>query len=93
MRDDGDCPSVSGGPPVGGAVVTLVGQNGPTSAVRPQIHQQRHMRSVGPLTAGQIAGEDLTFEIRLEVDLGREAPARAAKGLPFLPPFAPAAET
>ena len=33
------------------------------------------------------------IEIDLEVDLGREAPARAAQRLSVLPPLAPAAET
>ena len=34
-----------------------------------------------------------SIEINLEVDLGREAPARAAQRLSVLPPLAPAAET
>jgi len=33
------------------------------------------------------------IQINLEVDLGREAPARAAQRLILLPPLAPAAET
>ena len=38
-------------------------------------------------------GERKAIEIDLEMDLGREAPARAAQGLVVLPPLAPAAET
>ena len=38
-------------------------------------------------------GERQTIEVDLEVDLGREATARAPKRLTVLPPFAPAAET
>ena len=38
-------------------------------------------------------GERQTVEIDLEVDLGREAAARASERLILLPPFAPAAET
>jgi hypothetical protein len=37
--------------------------------------------------------EMVAMEIGLEVDLGREAAARAAECLVLLPPFAPAAET
>jgi hypothetical protein len=33
------------------------------------------------------------IQVNLEVDLGREASARAAQRLILLPPFAPAAET
>ena len=38
-------------------------------------------------------GQRQTREINLEVDLGREAAARASERLAILPPFAPAAET
>jgi hypothetical protein len=34
-----------------------------------------------------------SIQVNLEVDLGGEAPARAAQCLAILPPFAPAAET
>jgi hypothetical protein len=40
-----------------------------------------------------VEGQRLSIEVNLEVDLGREAPARAAQRLIVLPPLAPAAET
>jgi hypothetical protein len=40
-----------------------------------------------------VESERPSIEINLEVDLGREAPARAAQRLSVLPPLAPAAET
>jgi hypothetical protein len=40
-----------------------------------------------------VEGERQTRKIDLEVDLGREAAARAPERLAVLPPFAPAAET
>jgi hypothetical protein len=49
--------------------------------------------AVAGLAAGQVDVEWAAIEIGLEVDLGREAAARAAEGLALLPPFAPAAET
>jgi hypothetical protein len=41
----------------------------------------------------EVKGERQAIEINLEVDLRREAPARAAQRLAVLPPLAPAAET
>jgi hypothetical protein len=40
-----------------------------------------------------VEGQRSPIQVNLEVDLGREAPARAAERLILLPPFAPAAET
>jgi hypothetical protein len=40
-----------------------------------------------------VEGERQASEVGLEMDLGREAAARAAERLPLLPPLAPAAET
>ncbi len=51
------------------------------------------MRRVRRLASCQVEGERMAVEIGLEMDLGREAAARAAKGLIFPPPFAPAAKT
>ena len=91
--DGGKRALVSDGLPVGGAVIALVGESGSELPFRPQVEQDRQMRRVGRLASRQIEGERMALEIRLEVDFGREAPARAARGLIFLPPFAPAAET
>ena len=51
------------------------------------------MRAVAGLTLCEVKREWASIQISLEVDLGREAPARAAQRLTILPPFAPAAET
>jgi hypothetical protein len=40
-----------------------------------------------------VEGDRLAVEVALEVYFGGEAAARAAEGVAFLPPFAPAAET
>jgi hypothetical protein len=40
-----------------------------------------------------VEGERQPTQVNLEVDLGREAAARAAQRLTWLPPLAPAAET
>jgi len=40
-----------------------------------------------------VEGERSPIQVNLEVDLGREAAARAAQRLILLPPLAPAAET
>jgi hypothetical protein len=51
------------------------------------------MRRITLLPAGQVEGDHVAVEVGLQVDLGGNAAARAAERLPFLPPFAPAAET
>ena len=60
--------------------------------------QDLELAAVACLTRGQVEGERQAVQIDLDVDLGREAPARAAEGLARGPPFspsrrAPAAET
>ena len=51
------------------------------------------MPAVARLPGGQVEGDRQAAEVGLEVDLGREAAARAAESLAVLPPFAPAADT
>jgi hypothetical protein len=51
------------------------------------------LRRVADLTARQVDSDRQAVDIRLEVDFGRNAAARASKRLISLPPFAPAAET
>ena len=91
---DGRCDAAgSGERPVGLGVIALVGEHRARVHVRPKIQQQFEQRAVAGLAAGQVEGDRLAVEVALEVDLGGEATARAAEGLPLLPPFAPAAET
>ncbi len=78
---------------VGLAVVAFVADGCAGDNVRPEVEQDREMTAVARLACGQIEGDGQAAEIGLEVDLGREAAARAAEGLAVLPPFAPAAET
>lgn len=83
----------SGDGPIGPRVITFVGERGTGRDVGTEIQQQFEERAVAGLAAGQVKGDRLAVEVALEVDLGGEAPARAAKGLSVLPPFAPAADT
>ena len=75
------------------AVVPFVAHPGTRRDVRPQIEQDLELRTVARLAFREVKGERQAIEINLEVDLGREAPARAAQRLAVLPPLAPAAET
>ena len=83
----------SGGLAVGLAVVALVADNGARRDVRPEVEQDREVPAVARLPGGQVEGDRQAAEVGLEVDLGREAAARAAKSLAVLPPFEPAADT
>jgi hypothetical protein len=74
-------------------VITFVGHGGAGRDVRPEVEQDLKLAAVARLTRGQVEGERQAIEVDLEVDLGREAAARAAERLARLPPLAPAAET
>ena len=74
-------------------VVSLVGQRRPRRDVWPDVEQGAELTAVAGLAAGEVEGERQTVEVGFQVDLGREAAARAAERLAVLPPFAPAAET
>ena len=89
--NDGADAAGSGGLAVGLAVVALVADNGARRDVRPEVEQDREVPAVARLPGGQ--GDRQAAEVGLEVDLGREAAARAAKSLAVLPPFEPAANT
>src|SRR5215204_4720843 len=80
-------------PPVALAVVSFVPHRSPRRDVGPEIEQDLKLRAVARLTFREMESQRPSIEISLEVDLGREAPARAAQRLILLPPFAPAAET
>lgn len=93
MRDDGSDATVSRCLAVGFAGVALVSNGRTWLRVRPQIQQDRKVRRVALLAAGQVKGDWVAVEIRLQVDFGCEATARAPEPLALLPPLAPAAET
>lgn len=78
---------------IGLAVVALVADGGAWRDLRAEIEQDGEVTAVAGLAWRQVEGDGQTVEVGLEMDLGREAPARAAEGLTVLPPFAPAAET
>src|SRR4051812_32196771 len=74
------------------AVVSFVPHRSPRRDVGPKVEQDRELRAVAGLTLRKVEGKRPSIEINLEVDLGREAPARAAQRRSLLPPLAPAAE-
>ncbi len=78
---------------VGLAVVALVADGRTRGDVGPEVEQDGEVGAVAGLPGGQVEGDGQAAEVGLEVDLGREAAARAAERLAVLPPFAPAAET
>jgi hypothetical protein len=92
-RDDGNDPALARRLTVCLAGIALVADRGARVDVRTKIEQDLEVRRIALLAAGQIEGDGMAVEIGLQVDLGREAAARAAEGLTVLPPFAPAAET
>ena len=59
----------------------------------PRVKQGGKRDAVVALAARQMEGDGLAVSLGADVDLGREAPARAAERLTVLPPLAPAAET
>src|SRR5215213_8988585 len=67
------------------AVVAFVTHRSPRRDVRPEVKQDRERRAVARLTLREVDRERSPLEVNLEVDLGREAPARAAQGLIVLP--------
>src|SRR3954468_22334156 len=90
--------SLAGRGPVGLGIIAFVAHRGAGRDIRPEVEQDLELAAVARLTRGQVEGERQAVEIDLDVDLGREAPARAAEGLARGPPFspsrrAPAAET
>ena len=75
------------------AVVPFVAHHSTGRDVRPEVKQDLELRAVACLTFCEVERQRSPIQINLEVDLGREAPARAAQRLAVLPPLAPAAET
>ena len=75
------------------AVVSFVAHHSTGRDVGPEVKQNLELRAVACLTFCEVERQRSPIQINLEVDLGREAPTRAAQRLILLPPFAPAAET
>ena len=75
------------------AIIALVAKSRTGRDLRSKLEQDLELGAVARLAAGQVKGKRQAIEIGFEVDLGREAPARAAQRLTTLPPLAPAAET
>ena len=93
MWNDGNDAALPRRPAVGFAGVALVADRRARIDVGPEPEQDREVRGVALLAAGQVEGDRMAVEVGLQVDFGGEAAARAAERLTFLPPFAPAAET
>jgi hypothetical protein len=79
--------------PIGPGVVALVAHSRAGRHVRTDIQQHLEVPAVTGLAFRQVEGNRMAVKVGLEVDLGREAPSRAAERLSMLPPLAPAAET
>jgi hypothetical protein len=78
---------------VGLAVISLIRHRDARADVGTNVERCRELSAVAGVATGQMEVERVAVEIGLDVDLGREAAARAAERLALLPPFAPAAET
>lgn len=93
MRDDGDDAALTRCLTVGLAGIAFVSNGRTGLCVWAQFQQDRKVRRVALLAAGQVEGDGVAVEIGFQVDLGCEAATRAAERLALLPPLAPAAET
>jgi hypothetical protein len=93
VGDGGADAAGAGGLPVGLGVVALVAEGGAGRDVGADVEKGLEVAAVAGFSARQMEGERAAIEVGLEMDLGREAAARAAERLILLPPFAPAADT
>jgi len=93
VGDDGSDAARSRGVPIGLAGVAFVADDGAGLNVGPDIEQGFEVTPVEGLAAGQVEGDDIPGGVRFCVDFRGEAATRPPERLPFLPPFAPAAET
>ena len=75
------------------AGVALISHRRAGRDIGAEVEEHLELHAIAGLALCQVEGERQTIEVDLEVDLGREATARAPKRLTVLPPFAPAAET
>lgn len=93
MWNDGNDAAILRRPAVGLAGVALVADRRARLDVGTEPEQDGKVRPVPLLAAGQVECDGMAVEVRLQVDFGGEAAARAAERLTVLPPFAPAADT
>jgi hypothetical protein len=78
---------------VGSRGIALIADRSARRDVGPKVEQNLELWAVAGLTFREVERERSPIQVNLEVDLGREASARAAERLAVLPPLAPAAET
>ena len=93
VGDDGSDAARSCGVPIGLAGVAFVADDGAGLNVGPDIEQGFEVTPVEGFADGQVEGDDVAGGVRFCVDFRGEAATRATERLPFLPPFAPAADT
>jgi hypothetical protein len=93
VRDDRSDAALARRPAIGLAGIALVADDGAGLNVRSDGEQRFEVPRIGRLPARQIEADDRARCIRFGVDLGGEPTARPPERLPFLPPFAPAADT
>jgi hypothetical protein len=79
--------------PVGPAGVAFVADDEAGLNVGPDVEQGFEVTPVEGLATGQVEGDDVAGGFRFCVDFRGEAATRPPERLPFLPPFAPAADT
>ena len=93
MGDDGSDAARSRGVPIGLAGVAFVADDGARPNVGSDVDENVEVTRVGGFAAGQVEGDDIPGGVRFCVDFRGEAATRPPERLPFLPPFAPAADT
>ena len=93
VGDDGSNTARSRGVPVGPAGVAFVADDGAGLNVGPDVKQGFEVTPVEGFAAGQVEGDDGAGGVRFCVDFRGEAATRPPERLPFLPAFAPAADT
>ncbi len=77
----------------GEQTVAFVAEDSARLKVGPDVEQGFDLTSVEGFAARQVEGDDVAGGVRFCVDFRGEAATRAPQRLPFLPPFAPAADT
>ena len=93
MRNDGSDAARPRHFAIGVAGVAFVADDSARLNVGSDVEQDIEMTRVGNLDSGQVEGDDVAGGVRFCVDFRGEAATRATERLPFLPPFAPAADT
>ena len=93
MGDDGSDAARSCGIPVGLAGVAFVADGGAGLNVGPDGEQGFEVTPVEGFATREVEGDDVAGGVRFCMDFRGEAAPRTPERLPFLPPFAPAADT